>query len=129
MNSHHQCFTFLLGFSDGLSLNTTRVLPAVEQEVQSINSDTSILPGYNLQYNIHRLHEVSNVSIREIHHTLLSLLHTFRAGWPDFKMAASINVLAFSRRYHRRRANASVEKYTEQLKGLVPVYSSNGNVQ
>ena len=29
-------------------------------------------------------------------------------GWPDFKMAAPINVLAFSRQYHRRGANASV---------------------
>ena len=48
-------------------------------------------------------------------------------GLPDFKMAAQINVLAFSRRYHRRGANASV--YTEQLKGLAPVYSINGNVQ
>ena len=54
-------------------------------EVQSINSDTSILPGYILQYNIHiqlqynilRPHEVSDVMIREIHYTLLSLLHTF----------------------------------------------------
>ena len=29
-------------------------------------------------------------------------------GWPDFKMAAPINVLVFSRQYHRRGANASV---------------------
>ena len=43
-----------------------------------------------------------------------------------FKMAAPSSVLAFSRRYHRRRANASV---SEQFKGLAPVYSSNGNVQ
>ena len=43
-------------------------------------------------------------------------------------MAAQINVLAFSRRYHHRGANANVLKYTEQLKWLAPVYSSNGNV-
>ena len=50
---------FSIMVSDGLiSLNTTSVLPAVEQEVQSINSDTCTLPGYNLQYNIYRLHEV-----------------------------------------------------------------------
>ena len=58
---------FSLMVSDGLSLNTTSVLPAVEQEVQSINSDISILPGYNLQYNIHRLHEVWSAVFREKH--------------------------------------------------------------
>ena len=56
---------FSLMVSDGLSLNTTSVLPAVEQEVQSINSDTSILPVYNLQCNIHRLHEVWSAVFRK----------------------------------------------------------------
>ena len=67
---------FSLMVSDGLSLNTTRVLPAVEQEVQSINSDTSILPGYNLQYNIHRLHEVWSAVFREKHHILCTSCYT-----------------------------------------------------
>ena len=57
---------FSLMVSDDLSLNTTSVLPAVEQEVQSINSDISILPGYSLQYNIHRLHEVRSAVFRDI---------------------------------------------------------------
>ena len=61
---------FSLMVSDGLSLNTTSVLPAVEQEVQSINSDISILPGYNLQCNIHRLHEVRSAVFRVKHHIM-----------------------------------------------------------
>ena len=67
---------FSLMVSDDLSLNTTSVLPAVEQEVQSINSDTSILPGYNLQYNIHRLHEVWSAVFRMKHHILCTSCYT-----------------------------------------------------
>ena len=59
-------------------------------------------------------------------HNILLWARSSVARWPDFQMAAPINILAFSRQYHRRGANASV---TEQLKGLAPVYSSNGNVQ
>ena len=36
-------------------------------------------------------------------------------GWPDFKMAAPINVLVFSWRYHQQGTNACVLKYIEQL--------------
>ena len=41
---------------------------------------------------------------------------------PDFKMAAPINVLAFSRRYHRQEINPKVHREP------APVCSSNSNV-
>ena len=48
---------FSLMVSEGLDLNTSRVLPAVEQEITAINNST-ILPGYKLQYTTHRHSEV-----------------------------------------------------------------------
>ena len=49
---------FSVMVSEGLDLNTSSVLPAVEQEVTAVNSNTSILSGYKLQYTIHRHSEV-----------------------------------------------------------------------
>ena len=54
--------------------------------------------------------------------------HYREEGWPDFKMVAPINVLAFSQRYHRQGTNTSVEKYIEQVIEPAPVCSSNSNV-
>lgn len=41
---------FSLMVSSAPTLDTTRVVPAVDQALQFINSDTAILPGYNLLY-------------------------------------------------------------------------------
>ena len=49
---------FSLMVSEGFDLNTSSALPAVEQEVAAVNSNTSILSGYKLQYTIHRHSEV-----------------------------------------------------------------------
>ena len=54
---------FSLMVSDGYYLNTSSVLSAVEQEVTTINNNTSILPGYKLQYTIHRHSEVIHSSL------------------------------------------------------------------
>ena len=45
------------------------------------------------------------------------------------KMAAPINVLAFTRQFYHQETNASVKKHIKQLIYAAPVYSGTTSVQ
>lgn len=52
---------FSLMVSSAPTLDTSRVVSAVDQALQHINSDTEVLPGYHLQYS-----QVLDAQVRQI---------------------------------------------------------------